>query len=99
MVAGAQTVHQFYKPLEDIDEWVKRFEEQQKIIEEAKKIDSSEPTTSVSEQQKIIEDSKEVECSEPTAVSEPIAAASELIAAESEPNIAAETSSRPPVSN
>jgi len=44
MVAGAQTVHQFYKPLEDIDEWVKRFEEQQKIIEEAKKIDSSEPT-------------------------------------------------------
>jgi len=92
MVAGAQTVHQFYKPLEDIDEWVKRFEEQQKIIEEAKKIDSSEPTTSVSDQ-KIIEEAKVVECSEP------IAAASELIAAEGEPNIAAETSNCPPVSN
>lgn len=36
MIAGAQTVHQFYKPLEDLEEWVKNFEEQQKLIEEVK---------------------------------------------------------------
>jgi len=34
MIAGAQTVHQFYRPLEDLEEWVKRFEEQQKLIKE-----------------------------------------------------------------
>jgi len=27
MIAGAQTVHQLYRPLEDLEEWVKRFEE------------------------------------------------------------------------
>jgi len=36
MIAGAQTVHQFYRPLEDLEEWVKNFEEQQKLIEEVK---------------------------------------------------------------
>jgi len=27
MIAGAQTVHQFYRPLDDLDEFVKTFEE------------------------------------------------------------------------
>jgi 3-methyladenine DNA glycosylase Tag len=36
MIAGAQTVHQLYRPLEDLEEWVKNFEEQQKIIEEVR---------------------------------------------------------------
>jgi len=39
MIAGAQTVHQLYRPLEDLEEWVKRFEEQQKIIAEVKGAD------------------------------------------------------------
>jgi len=41
MVAGAQTVHQLYRPLDDLEEWVKKFEEQQKLItvkEEEKKV-------------------------------------------------------------
>jgi len=40
MVAGAQTVHQFYRPLEDLEEWVRKFEEQQKLIQEVKTNDS-----------------------------------------------------------
>jgi len=36
MIAGAQTVHHVYRPLEDLEEWVKNFEEQQKLIEEVK---------------------------------------------------------------
>jgi len=31
MVAGAQTVHQLYRPLDDLEEWVKKFEEDQKL--------------------------------------------------------------------
>ena len=30
MIAGAQTVHQFYRPLDDLDEFVKTFEEDRK---------------------------------------------------------------------
>jgi len=47
MVAGAQTVHQFYKPLEDLEEWVKKFEEEKKLFEEVKSTENqakSEPT-------------------------------------------------------
>ena len=34
MIAGAQTVHQVYKPLEDLEEFVQKFEEdQQKFVE------------------------------------------------------------------
>lgn len=36
MIAGAQTVHHIYRPLEDLEEWVKRFEDQKKLIEEVK---------------------------------------------------------------
>lgn len=52
MVAGAQTVHQLYRPLEDLEEWVKKFEEQQKLIAEVKGTENqanSEPTESQSE--------------------------------------------------
>lgn len=44
MIAGAQTVHQLYRPLEDLEEWVKNFEEQQKLIEEVR---NSEAKTAV----------------------------------------------------
>jgi len=47
MVAGAQTVHQFYRPLEDLEVWVKKFEEEKKLIEEVKGSENqakSEPT-------------------------------------------------------
>jgi len=40
MIAGAQTVHQFYRPLEDLEEWVRKFEEQQKLIQEVKSTES-----------------------------------------------------------
>jgi len=49
MIAGAQTVHRFYRPLEDLEEWVTRFEEQKKLIEEVKGTENqvkSEPTVS-----------------------------------------------------
>lgn len=47
MVAGAQTVHQFYRPLEDLEVWVKKFEEEKKLIEEVKGSEKqkSEPTS------------------------------------------------------
>lgn len=57
MVVGAQTVHQFYRPLEDLEEWVKRFEEQQKIIAEVKGSDiKSIVEVNVSELKPIAED-------------------------------------------
>jgi len=40
MIAGAQTVHQFYRPLEDLEEWVRKFEEKQKLNEEVKSTES-----------------------------------------------------------
>ena len=41
MVAGAQTVHRFYKPLDDLDTFIKNFEEEsskvyQEQVKEAK---------------------------------------------------------------
>ena len=35
MVAGAQTVHHIYKPLEDLEDFVKKFEEDQKKFVES----------------------------------------------------------------
>jgi len=39
MVAGAQTVHHLYRPLDDLDEWKRKFEEeqarQQRVVVEA----------------------------------------------------------------
>jgi len=34
MLGGAQTVHQFYRPLEDLDIWVEKFTEEKKIYEQ-----------------------------------------------------------------
>jgi len=33
MLAGAQTVHQLYRPLEDLDIWVEKFAEEKKNYE------------------------------------------------------------------
>jgi len=48
MIAGAQTVHQFYRPLEDLEEWVRKFEEKQKLIEEVKSTESKPAVSSTS---------------------------------------------------
>ena len=48
MIAGAQTVHQFYRPLEDLEEWVRKFEEKQKLIEEVKSTESKPPVSPTS---------------------------------------------------
>ena len=37
MIAGAQTVHHIYKPLEDLDQFIVKFEEDQKKAVEAEK--------------------------------------------------------------
>ena len=37
MVAGAQTVHHIYKPLDDLDTFIDKFEEEQKKAVEAEK--------------------------------------------------------------
>ena len=37
MIAGAQTVHHIYRPLEDLEEFIKKFEEDQKKILESDK--------------------------------------------------------------
>jgi len=41
MVAGAQTVHAFYRPLEDLEDWIEKFKEQKKIYDESKIIDNN----------------------------------------------------------
>lgn len=37
MIAGAQTVHHIYKPLEDLETFIEKFEEEQKKAVEADK--------------------------------------------------------------
>ena len=37
MIAGAQTVHHVYKPLEDLDQFIDKFEEDQKKALESEK--------------------------------------------------------------
>lgn len=34
MLAGAQTVHQFYRPLEDLDIWVEKIAQEKKIYQQ-----------------------------------------------------------------
>ena len=38
MIAGAQTVHHFYRPLADLDDFVKKFEEDKKQLDQKKDI-------------------------------------------------------------
>lgn len=46
MVAGAQTVHFVYRPLDDLEDWIANFQEQKKVYEESKtgnKVNTTEP--------------------------------------------------------
>jgi len=46
MVAGAQTVHLVYRPLDDLENWIANFKEEKKVYDETKtgiNVNTTEP--------------------------------------------------------